>query len=82
MWAGVRTLRYADVSTSVPLLPLRLRSRLLIPPDASTQGPDEVHLDQLGRTELKRVPAVREKYARVQKREEELTKNSHTGSKL
>ncbi|KAG0659006.1 hypothetical protein C6P46_005391 [Rhodotorula mucilaginosa] len=57
MWAGVRTLRYAD-------------------------GPDEVHLDQLGRTELKRVPAVREKYARVQKREEELTKNSHTGSKL
>lgn len=46
------------------------------------QGPDEVHLDQLGRTELKRVPVVREKYARVQKREEELTKNSRTSSKL
>ncbi|GAA6013889.1 hypothetical protein JCM10207_008224 [Rhodosporidiobolus poonsookiae] len=45
MWAGVRTLRYAD-------------------------GPDEVHLDQLGRTELKRVPAVREKYERIKKAEE------------
>ncbi|GAA6034056.1 hypothetical protein JCM8097_000670 [Rhodosporidiobolus ruineniae] len=45
MWAGVRTLRYAD-------------------------GPDEVHLDQLGRTELKRVDRVREKYERVKRAEE------------
>ncbi|GAA5909633.1 hypothetical protein JCM6882_008448, partial [Rhodosporidiobolus microsporus] len=46
MWAGVRTLRYAD-------------------------GPDEVHLDQLGRTELKRVEAVRAKYEKVKRFEQE-----------
>ncbi|GAA5943818.1 hypothetical protein JCM10213_007725, partial [Rhodosporidiobolus nylandii] len=46
MWAGVRTLRYAD-------------------------GPDEVHLDQLGRTELKRVDAVRAKYAKIKAKEEQ-----------
>ncbi|GAA5856793.1 hypothetical protein JCM8547_008847 [Rhodosporidiobolus lusitaniae] len=46
MWAGVRTLRYAD-------------------------GPDEVHLDQLGRTELKRVPVVQGKYRKIRAKEDE-----------
>lgn len=79
MYAGVRTLRYADVSLS--FAPSMTCAGDLTR-HARTQGPDEVHLDQLGRTELKRVPTVREKYARVQKREEELTKNSRTSSKL
>lgn len=108
MWAGVRTLRYADVrclplflfpllSLSLPYsLPTRslqhpppsislhsslVRSRRpldpprlpperaltsLLPPHlTSKQGPDEVHLDQLGRAELKRVPVVKTRHEKI-----------------
>lgn len=76
MWAGVRTLRYADVRPlSLPLS--SSRSLTLV-----KQGPDEVHLDQLGRTELKKVPEIRAKHERFRKREEEVTKGEKTASKL
>ncbi|KAJ9127113.1 hypothetical protein QFC24_001348 [Naganishia onofrii] len=44
MYAGLRTLRYAD-------------------------GPDEVHLQQIGKQELKRVPQLQERNAGIKKRE-------------
>lgn len=53
MWAGVRTLRYAD-------------------------GPDEVHLDQLGRTELKRLQVVQDKYNKIDNKEKNLRGGKHS----
>ncbi|MCO5555730.1 hypothetical protein L7F22_009275 [Adiantum nelumboides] len=49
MWAGLRTLRYAD-------------------------GPDEVHLQQQGRRELKRSEQLWQRYDRVQQRSQQLLK--------
>jgi acyl-CoA dehydrogenase len=40
------------------------------------QGPDEVHVQQIGKQELKRVPMLRERYDGVRKREAELYKQA------
>ncbi|GJN90647.1 hypothetical protein Rhopal_003659-T1 [Rhodotorula paludigena] len=66
------------ISQDTPLAALWAQVRTLRYAD----GPDEVHLDQLGRTELKRVDAVRAKYAGVQKREDELMKGEKAKAKL
>jgi len=57
MWAGVRTLRYAD-------------------------GPDETHIANLGKMELKRVEEVRARHERMIKKQEQLMKNQGVKSHL
>lgn len=64
------------------LIPPVLPSRASLTLVAAHQGPDEVHLDQLGRTELTKVPAIRAKHERFRRREEEVTKGQKTASKL
>ncbi|GHJ87300.1 hypothetical protein NliqN6_3702 [Naganishia liquefaciens] len=51
MYAGLRTLRYAD-------------------------GPDEVHLQQIGKQELKRVPLLQERNALIKQREAQLMREA------
>jgi len=57
MWAGVRTLRYAD-------------------------GPDETHIANLGKMELKRVDEIRARHERMIKKQEQLMKNQGVKSHL
>lgn len=80
MWAGVRTLRYADVrpSPSRSSSPSRPRARTSTDPSLSLQGPDEVHLDQLGRTELKRLQVVQDKYNKIDNKEKNLRGGKHS----
>jgi acyl-CoA dehydrogenase len=67
-WASLRTLKFADVSSSSPL-PLIFRPSLpgreSSLAGADKQGPDEVHIQQQGKQELKRVPMLRERYGRI-----------------
>jgi hypothetical protein len=35
---------------------------------ADQQGPDEVHIQQQGKQELKRVPMLRERYGRIREK--------------
>jgi acyl-CoA dehydrogenase len=52
MWAGLRTLRYADVRHAIVHSVCLAHAHFLY----HFQGPDEVHMLQIGRQELKRVP--------------------------
>jgi len=64
-WAGLRTLRLADVCASYPILwTLVLRQPV--------QGPDEVHIQQIGQRELKRAAGLVKKAQRSKKREDVL----------
>ena len=60
-WASLRTLKFADVS------PILLFSSLWkgSAAEADKKGPDEVHIQQQGKQELKRVPMLRERYGRI-----------------
>jgi acyl-CoA dehydrogenase len=60
-WASLRTLKFADVS--LILLFSSLWKGFLAETDM--QGPDEVHIQQQGKQELKRVPMLRERYGRI-----------------
>ena len=64
-WAGLRTLRIADVRVSCPIALLIL----LKPP---VQGPDEVHIQQVGQRELKRATYLAKKAQESKKREDAL----------
>lgn len=64
MYASLRTLRYADVSGGAACTTLCFY--------AETQGPDEVHIQQIGKAELKRVEELRQRAARVKSREAKL----------
>ncbi|QRW18892.1 acyl-CoA dehydrogenase [Rhizoctonia solani] len=57
LWAGLRTLRYAD-------------------------GPDEVHMQQIGQRELKRAARIRELSAAAQRKEDQLWKAAGIKPKL
>lgn len=52
-WAGLRTLRYADVSSFLERQPGQLNSL------GDIQGPDEVHIQQIGERELKRAEKLK-----------------------
>lgn len=79
-WAALRTLRYADVSVflcsashldpSHPPTPPHLPDLLLIPP--IPQGPDEVHIQQIGKKEAKRIHEIRAMTSRIQAQEKTL----------
>lgn len=61
-WAGLRTLRFADVRISFSIaLTIVLRQ--------SIQGPDEVHIQQIGKRELKRATVLTQKANELKKRE-------------
>jgi acyl-CoA dehydrogenase len=68
-WASLRTLKFADVSPSISsrisTLPPYRESSLA---GADYQGPDEVHIQQQGKQELKRVPMLRERYGRIREK--------------
>jgi len=66
--AGLRTLRFADVCTS-----LSGRKAIFL---TSCQGPDEVHIQQIGKTELKRSPLLKKKTEDVKRKEQALYKKS------
>ena len=70
IYAGLRTLRYADVSVSLDifLIDMLMKWRL--------QGPDEVHIQQIGKAELKRVPMLVERTQGIKKRSEKLMRES------
>lgn len=70
MWAGLRTLRYADVSTSRRERGKERKQSLKC--GCCDQGPDEVHLQQIGKQELKRVPELIAKTETVKRREKGL----------
>jgi hypothetical protein len=63
-WASLRTLKFADVS--LILLFSSLWKGFLAETDM--QGPDEVHIQQQGKQELKRVPMLRERYGRIREK--------------
>lgn len=64
-WAQLRTLRFADVRVSRPItLEFMLRQ--------SIQGPDEVHIQQIGQRELKRAAGIVKKAQESKKREDAL----------
>ena len=66
-WAGLRTLRLADVGVSYHCFvswSFILRG--------SVQGPDEVHIQQIGQRELKRAVGLVRKAQEVKKREDAL----------
>lgn len=65
MYAGLRTLRYADVS-SVYRGSFHLARRSL---DRFSQGPDEVHIQQIGERELKRADQLKARTAEAKRRE-------------
>ena len=65
-WAGLRTLRLADVGVScVPTL-------VRVDTEASVQGPDEVHIQQIGQRELKRAAGLVKGAQELKKREDVL----------
>lgn len=64
MWAGIRTLRIADVCSSLFFLLRRKLNHL--------QGPDAVHIQQVGQRELKRAPGLVKKNAELKKKEKAL----------
>jgi acyl-CoA dehydrogenase len=70
MYAGLRTLRYADVSFLICVIDLPS----LISP--LSQGPDEVHLQQIGKQELKRVPELQARNAGIKQRETQLMREA------
>lgn len=61
-WAGLRTLRIADVE--ILCLMIACDSDLFV-----NQGPDAVHLQQVGQKELRRAPGLVKKAQELQKKE-------------
>ena len=41
--------------------------------NTNKQGPDEVHIQQQGKQELKRVPMLRERYGRIREKSKRLS---------
>jgi acyl-CoA dehydrogenase len=80
MYAGLRTLRFADVSftavsraagTNGIRYRVRTRSaRCLRPLRRALTFVSQVHIQQIGKRELKRAPALTKRYEEVKKREE------------
>jgi acyl-CoA dehydrogenase len=70
-YAGVRTLRFADVSGSVWQEGAGAESTLTFP-----QGPDEVHVQQIGKQELKRVEILQAREAAVKRKAAALLKEA------
>jgi acyl-CoA dehydrogenase len=75
LYAGLRTLRLADVrffhealGTSTPL--------------TFFQGPDAVHIQQVGQRELKRAPGLSEKHAEVKRKEKALLEKAGLKARL
>lgn len=63
LFAGLRTLRMADVCFFSSILYFDLRS---------FQGPDAVHIQQVGQRELKRAPVLTRKHTEVKRKEKVL----------
>lgn len=76
LWSGIRTLRYADVGVH-PVWGVDY-----IVDKLDFQGPDEVHLQQIGKQELKRLPLVEARTANVSKRSKALLASAARESKL
>lgn len=64
-WAGLRTLRLADVRT-LALSTICVSSRLPL------QGPDAVHIQQVGQRELKRATALNARTQAIRQKEKQL----------
>ena len=65
-WAGLRTLRLADVRVSYYCFVDWCRMTHLV------QGPDEVHIQQIGQRELKRAAGLVRKEQELKRREDAL----------
>jgi acyl-CoA dehydrogenase len=70
-YAGVRTLRFADVSGSVWKEGAGVGRKLMF-----SQGPDEVHVQQIGKQELKRVEILQAREAAVKRKAAALIKEA------
>ena len=69
LYAGLRTLRLADVCIFSSF-----NSRAEYP--FCPQGPDAVHIQQVGQRELKRAPGLYKRNEEVQKKEKDLLKRA------
>lgn len=91
LWAGIRTLRFADGPDVRPssLLPassfLSALPRSLLPPPAAPNAsltparPQEVHISQIGLQELKRAPALHAAEKKIKSREAEISRAGGLG---
>lgn len=73
-YASLRTLKYADVSGFPSALSAHRRDIVTVCGCADKKGPDEVHLQQIGKQELKRVSMLTERRGRIKKSREGLAK--------
>lgn len=74
-WAGLRTLRIADVRIFFLVRPLS-QADLLV------QGPDAVHIQQVGQRELKRAPELVRKAQEIKAKQDVLLKKHGFSSRL
>jgi acyl-CoA dehydrogenase len=91
-YASLRTLKFADVrlsySSSYSSSSFLSLSHSSCSNDSSRmhladkQGPDEVHIQQQGKQELKRVPMIRERYGRIREKSGRLTSDPERLAKL
>jgi acyl-CoA dehydrogenase len=73
-YASLRTLRFADVRPHLlSICPSLYFCRLnVVDVDADDKGPDEVHIQQQGKQELKRLPMLRERYDKIREKSSRL----------
>lgn len=77
-WANLRTLRFADVRRHCSLL----GSDALADAFQLDQGPDEVHIQQIGKTEAKRAAQIKTRFAAIEQRAKQISANGGLKAKL